>query len=122
MDTDLSAQIERYLLGKRCWVPAAELSEQFGVRERQLRGLNGAPGLCTMFAISLPHEGYKHVACATTAEWLHFKHQMRRHGINELIRVRELSSARARVTRTIKTPAVTFEKDTGQAVFAEICA
>ena len=107
-------QIEEYLLDRGDWVHAAELCEIFGVEERQLRQVGRVPGLCTGFAISLPGKGFKHVACATTAEYVHFKHAMRRHGIGELRRVKELDKRRKTATQSFKNRV--FEKDTGQGI------
>lgn len=115
MNEDVKHHIEDYLLSRGDWVHAAELCEIFGVEERQLRQVGRNPGLCTGFAISLPGKGFKHVACATTAEYVHFKHAMRRHGIGELRRVSKLDEVRSTVTQKLKTGV--FEKDTGQGLF-----
>jgi len=110
------AHIEQYLLARADWVPSRELAARFGYRDdRVFRTAGGRPGICSDFAIS-GDRGLKHVACATRTEWLTFKHRLRRHGISELVRVRNLDRVRANVTRTIKRPAIEFERDTGQAV------
>lgn len=114
-----SEQIEDYLLARGGWVPDIELAGRFGVSERQLRGLNGRPGLCSRFAIS-SDDGLMHVKCASTREWLRFKHRMRRHGINELRRVRDLERARNQVVRV--TRAGICERDTGQFLLAGVGA
>lgn len=106
-----TAQIEAYLLEQRAWVPVGLICQRFGLKERRLRGLDGKPGLCSEFAISSDH-GLKHVAVATTAEWIEFKHRLRKHGINELIRVASLGKRRAQVTR--QTRCFVSEKDSGQ--------
>lgn len=110
---DVEAAVEAYLLDHGGWVKAEDLAFRFGVRERQFRQLDGVPGLCSAFAISGDH-GFKHIRHATTAEWLRFKHRLRRHGIGELIRVRDLDSKRRNVTRPFR--AHTFERDSGQSV------
>lgn len=74
----VAGQIERYLLERRDWVSAAELCERFGISERRLRQMYDRPGLCTAFAISLSKQGFKHVAMATEAEWIHAKNAARR--------------------------------------------
>lgn len=108
---DKAQQIEAYLLARADWVHGDEIAARFQVRERELRGLDGEPGLCSHFAISTK-KGFKHVAAATPAEYREFKHTMRKHGINELRRVSALDKRRHHVTRTVR--AGTFEKDTGQ--------
>lgn len=117
----LADQIESYLLECRDWVASNEICELFGVTERQFRQVNNQPGLCSSFAIS-GDKGFKHVSCATTSEWLHFKHRLRRHGIGEFIRVRDLGRVRRNVTRTIQRPPLVFERDSGQAIMKEILA
>jgi len=113
---NLAEQIEQYLLERGTWVTCAELSMKFGVRPRRFRKVGDQPGLCSAFAISdYSGNGFKHVAHATTKEWLEFKHAHRRHGISELVRVRDLSRKRKEVTRPYR--ARRFERDTGQAVF-----
>lgn len=113
---DLENQIEEYLLARRDWVPAAEIAARFSVRARALRKLGGRPGLCSKFAISSTKKGLKHVDIASTAEWIEFKHSLRKHGISELIHVRDLDRRRARVTRAIQRPPIRFEKDSKQLV------
>jgi len=112
MSDELRQDIERYLLGVGTWVPAEVLCEKFGIDQRRLRGINGSPGLVSEFAISNTNLGYRHIASATTSEWLHFKHAMRRHGINELRRVADLDKSRHQVIR--QTRDFICEKDTGQ--------
>jgi hypothetical protein len=68
MDAELEARIERYLLSAAAWVPAAQICRAFGVAERQLRAVDGTPGLCSLIAISGPR-GYKHFHLATRSEW-----------------------------------------------------
>lgn len=116
--------IETYLLERGDWVPTAEICETFGVEARQLRQVGSKNGLCTDLAIS-GDKGFKHVANASTSEWLRFKHRLRHHGISELVRVRDLDRLRSQLIRTvkIKTPPPAakpepriFERDTGQAL------
>jgi hypothetical protein len=109
-------EIEQFLLARRDWVSVRELCERFGIRERVLRQLGSQAGLLTKCAISHPRLGVKHVANATTAEYLHAKHAMRRHAISELRRGAAWDHRRREVTRTISRPAVTIERDTGQLV------
>jgi hypothetical protein len=109
----VASAIERYLLDRRAWVPDQEIATRFGVRERQLRALDGSPGLASAFSIS-SDAGLKHVACATTEEWLHFKRRIRKHGIGELRRVRDLDRRRTQVTREHRSGGFVCEHDTGQ--------
>lgn len=115
LDPVKAQQIEAYLLEKADWVHGAELATRFEVTERQLRALDGEPGYCTHCAIGL-NGGYKHVAAATKAEYIEFKHTLRKHGIAELRRVGELEKRRHHVTRTYR--AQVFEKDTDQALLS----
>ena len=117
---DLAATIEEYLLSRRDWVPAGEIVARFGLRDdRPLRAVDDQPGLCSRFAIS-SERGLKHVALASTAEWIRFKHRLRRHGIGELCRVRDLDLRRASCVRACRRPPALFERDSRQALFAEI--
>jgi len=111
----IAQQIERYLLACGDWIPVREICRRFDIRERRLRALDDRPGLCSRFAIS-GDKGIKHVSCATTTEWLQFKHRLRKHGIGELVRVRDLDRRRQTVTTSIARPPLTFERDTNQAV------
>ena len=115
----LAQRIEHYLLERTSWVPAADLCRHFDISQRRLRRLGDRPGLCSGYAIS-SDAGFKHIHCATTAEWLQFKHRIRRHGIGELVRLRDLQHRRHTVTRQIRRPAIEFEKDTGQAVLSQV--
>jgi len=112
---ELGEQIESYLLTQRRWVTSTELCERFDINARQLRQVDDQPGLCSGFAIS-GDKGFKHISIASTAEWLHFKHRLRKHGIRELVRVRNLGKRRHHATKTVKQ--IIFEKDTGQALLA----
>ena len=112
---NLAGQIERHLLSKADWVSAAELVATFSVDERQLRQDGDLPGLCTGYAISGP-KGFKHVKSATTAEWLSFKHRLRRHGISELGRVSRLDRVRHEVKRAVAS--VLLERDSAQTLMA----
>lgn len=117
MDTistsNTAQQIETYLFDRRTWVPVKEICDEFCIRQRALRGLDGRPGLCSEYAIS-SDAGLKHVAHATTQEWLRFKHRLRRHGINELVRVSKLDRRRSTITRKATKPTFYFQPDTGQ--------
>lgn len=108
----IGAEIERYLLERGTWVSDLEIAARFWISERRLRALDGVPGLASGFAIS-SDAGLKHVACATTEEWLHFKRRIRKHGIGELRRVRDLDRRRTQVTRGSRSCAQ-FEADSGQ--------
>ena len=110
------AQIERYLLAKRDWVSVAEICQVFGCRARALRQLGSDPGLATQYAISHPRMGLKHVANASTAEYLHAKHAMARHAISELRRKAAWDRTRSQLTRTLARPPIILERDTGQLV------
>lgn len=114
INADKAQQIEAYLLARAEWVHGDEIAGRFQVRERELRGLDGQPGYCSHCAISLKG-GYKHVAAATKAEYVEFKHTMKKHSVNQLRRLRDLDERRHHVTRTIKVG--TFEKDSGQGVW-----
>jgi hypothetical protein len=117
-NTSVAVRIERYLLDRAGWVSTDELCQAFGLRDgRVLRSVGDSPGLCSGFAIS-GNDGFKHVENATSAEWLRFKHRLRRHGIAELVRVHKLDHRRQRVTRSLKRPAVTLEKDSNQILMA----
>lgn len=117
MDQDLTSQIERYLLEAKGWVSTEELCAAFGLPDdRPFRQLGNKPGLLSRFAIS-GDGGFRHVRCASTSEWLRFKHRLRKHAIAEMVRVRDLDIARHNACRTVK-PAVVFEKDTGQVLLA----
>ena len=117
MDGDVKKRIEAYLLADQGWVPCRKIKALFDVHERALRGIDGRPGLCSDFAVS-SDKGLKHVTLASRTEWLRFKHRLRRHGINELVRVRRLDRRRHAATRSLLHPPMTYEKDTGQAVMA----
>ncbi len=111
---NLASQIEEYLKDRADWVSSRELCERFGLRDdRYLRQIRSEPGLCSGFAIS-GDKGFRHVASATTSEWLHFKHRLRRHGISEMVRVRNLDVKRRSVTRIARHMA--YERDSGQLI------
>jgi hypothetical protein len=118
---ELAQQIEAYLLEKGDWVSSETLCATFGlVSDRPLRQVGDEPGLCTKFAISRTNGGggFKHVALATTKEWLRFKHSQRKHAVSVFIHVRDLDRRRHTVTRSVSN--ITFERDTGQALLAGI--
>ncbi|MFH0878583.1 MAG: hypothetical protein V2A34_02610 [Lentisphaerota bacterium] len=120
MRTDLQLRIERYLLSCRGWVKASELERLFDIRERQLRQLGKKPGLVTKFAISLSDKGFKHIALATTTEWIHARNAERRAAIARLRRIKDWTASRSEVTRSILHPPMTFERDSNQAVMPEV--
>lgn len=110
----LPHDIEAYLLEHRGWVPAHELCQKFGIRQRKLRGLYGSPGLCSEFAIS-SDKGYRHVKYATDTEWERFAARMREHATGELKRRRRLQLKRAALLKPNVAPPT--QKD-GQTVFS----
>jgi len=112
---ELETKIENYLLERREWVPGFELCAQFNVTERQLRQVKGVPGLCTVIAVS-GDKGFKHVALASTKEWLRHKSRIVSHAVGELRRI-ELQEDKRRDT-TVLFRAHAYEKDTNQAVMA----
>jgi len=117
MCEELKAAIENHLLAApgNGWIKSSELCSLFDIKERQLRAVGDRSGLCSDFAIS-GDKGFKHVSRATPAEFLRCKHRLRRHAIAELVRARNLDRLRAQSIRTIKRPAFTYQKDTGQGV------
>lgn len=118
MNSTLQEQLELYLFDAPGdgWVRTKDICEKFELAsDRPLRAIGVEPGLCTPFAIS-GDKGLKHIDRATTAEWLRFKHRLRKHGICELVRVRNLDRRRSRATREIKRPPFRFQPDTGQGV------
>lgn len=117
MNPESKALIETFLLASGTWVPASEICSIFHVTERQLRQVGTQEGLCSGFAIS-GDRGFKHVSLATTMEWLRFKHRLRKHGIQELVRVRDLDKRRKQVTRSVRN--VQYEKDTGQGLLIPV--
>lgn len=111
---DLQSKIEKYLLERGGWVKASEIETAFDIRERALRQLGKKPGLCTDFAISLSDKGFKHIALATTAEWLHARNAERRAAIARLRRVKRWSNYRARIIKPSTRPPMLCERDSGQ--------
>ncbi len=112
-DMTLAAHIESYLLSRATWVPARELCERFGVRERELRALDDRPGLCSQIAIS-GNKGFKHIALATTDEWQRHYARERKHSIMALVNLRQRRRHRERILSTRRPLA---ERDTGQFLF-----
>lgn len=112
----IEQRIEEYLLASSEWVSSKRICALFNVSERQLRQVGDRAGLISDFAIS-SDKGFKHVAKASRTEYLRFKHRLRRHGIAELRRVRDLDQARGNAIKIIKRPAFKFERDNGQGVF-----
>lgn len=117
MCEELKESIEQYLLTApgEGWVKSAALCERFAITERQLRKVGDQDGLCSDFAIS-SDKGFKHIARASTREWLAFKHRMRNHAIAEMVRTRNLDRRRSTVLKSVLRPAFVFQKDTGQGV------
>jgi len=118
MQNTLQERLERYLSEAPGdgWVRTTDICKAFGLAsDRPLRAVGDRPGLCTPFAIS-GDKGLKHIDRATTAEWLRFKHRLRKHGICELVRVRNLDRRRSQSLKQIKRPPFVFQKDTGQGV------
>jgi hypothetical protein len=114
MDSELEQRIEAYLLERGDWVSGTEICWRFGIQdERQLRQVGDKPGLCTRFAVSGDH-GFRHVARASTSEWLEFKHRVRKHGIRELARVKRLGTRRQDALRRPAPGGMNVEKDSGQ--------
>ena len=116
MTSDLQTRIEQYLLDRREWVHEDEICVRFGIRPRRLRGIGDKPNLCHDFALSIPGQGYKHIACATEADFIHAKHHLWRHILPRFRTLRAWQQARHRVTKETQRPPVTYEKHTGQAV------
>ena len=118
---DLEQRIEDYLLEATGdgWIKSKVLCARFEIKERQLRKVGSTPGLCSGFAIS-GDKGFKHVKRASKTEFLRFKHGMRKHAVSELRRVRDLDQRRHQVTTTIKRPAITTEKDSGQVLLFDL--
>jgi hypothetical protein len=117
MRDELKEAIETHLLtaGGSGWVKSIALCALFEIKDRQLRAVGNRPGLASEFAIS-GDKGFKHIDRATPREYLRFKHRMRRHAIGQLVRARQLDRRRNQTIRTIKRPAFTFQKDSGQGV------
>jgi len=112
---EICAQIEAFLIDRGEWVAEEEICARFGVGERALRQVNQKPGLCTSIAISRTKQGvkgFRHISCATTTEWIHFKHAQRRGAIAVLRRIRALDKRRHNAVRTACR--LMWEKDTGQ--------
>lgn len=113
--SQLSADIETFLLERREWVKTGELIARFGINERELRAVGDAPGLCTEFAIS-GNGGFKHVEACSETEFDRFYGRMRSHGIRQLVRLRKL--ARRRKSHVTKpTPPQTRDGQLLNAIF-----
>lgn len=89
----LAASIDEFLLRQGGWVDSDALCLVFHVDPRELRATGDTPGLCSSFAISGPR-GFRHIHNATEEEWHHFESKMRKHGIAELVRVKNLRQKR----------------------------
>ena|SRR5205085_12490293 len=101
---EVAARIEDFLLTRRGWVKAEEICHLFAVKKRALRKLDDKPGLVGDFAISNSKRGYKHIAAASDAEFLHSYRAMRKHAIGEMVHARALRRRRERLLRNTKTP------------------
>lgn len=99
----MAARIEQHLLTVQGWVTAAELCQEFGIKERELRGEEGKPGLVGDFAVR-GNKGYRHVQHATDEEYDHCVRRLRSHGIAELQLARALRRRRLRVLLHRATP------------------
>jgi len=108
---NLRQQIELWLLAQRDWVPAAEICQRFGVRERRLRQNGEHPGLLSDFAISSDH-GFKHIHNAEDKEYFPSRARLCSHIKNEARRVRAWDSRRKNERQGIRPFLV--EKFTGQ--------
>lgn len=117
--TDLSAQIEKYLLETRDWVSTPELCVRFGITERQLRGIDDQPGLVSHFAISRGQGGFKHASLASRTEYLRWKHSLRKHAIKELVRVATVDRLRHTLSRPVANHV--YEKDSPQELMPFVC-
>lgn len=95
--SELAARIEDYLLQEKRWVPARELVERFGIRQRAFRRLGTKEGLCSNFAIS-GDKGYMHVRHASEKAWERCKARLRAHAIGELTRLKHLRQRREALT------------------------
>jgi hypothetical protein len=114
----LKEAIEQYLLSapSEGWVKGSEIATRFDLRsDRILRKVGDSPGLCTEFAIS-GNKGFKHIARATTGEFDEYYSRERQHNINGLVTLRQKRTRRQTILKTVKCPAFTFERDTGQGV------
>jgi hypothetical protein len=117
--SDLTPQIESYLLERGDWIKSRELCERFGVTDRQLRAVDDHPGLCSRIAIS-GNKGFKHISLATPKEWQEHYARERKHNIMALVNLRAKRRLRMSMIRQIHRPSLTFERDTGQILMAEI--
>jgi hypothetical protein len=118
MCEELKEAIEQHLLTSPGdgWVKGSDLAARFDLRsDRVLRKVGDQDGLCSDFAIS-SDRGFKHIARASTREWLAFKHRMRNHAIAEMVRTRNLDRRRSTVLKSVLRPPFLFQKDTGQGV------
>lgn len=112
--TDLALQIDTWLRTQSRWVPASEIAERFGLRERLLRADGDRDGLLDDFAVSSTAggaHGFKHVRLLTTSEWIKAKRKMRRHGLRELRKTIRWDRARYRERTFVPAP---MELITGQ--------
>jgi len=106
---------EAVLYAEGGWVSASDLARLLGVSERDLRQTGSKPGLVSGFAVS-GDKGYKHVAHASTVEWLAFRHRLWRHIVAEMRRVRTMQKRRREVLVASPRSVFKFEADSGQGV------
>lgn len=112
----LKALIEEYLriAPGDGWVKGKVIAKRFGMRDdRPLRKVGKKPGLATEFTIS-GNKGFKHIDRATPREFNEYYARERKHNLEGLVTLRQKRNRRSASTRTIKKPAVTIQKDTGQ--------
>lgn len=113
--TDQQADIERYLLDRPRWVPAAEIVAAFGLPDdRPLRATGRHPGPLSLVAISSA-EGFKHLRHATTLERIKFKNKLRREEISRYRRRRWFNQGCSHCLDRL--PQFSIEKHTGQIAF-----
>lgn len=109
---NLAHQIEQHLLAQADWVSVADLCQRFSIDQRDLRAKgHRKPHLLKPFAISHSVKGYKHIARATIAERLQYKHACRK---NLLAYVRADRQYRAALRNCTTRRPIPQERHTGQ--------
>ena len=78
--------IEVTLKVNKGWVTASALAMMTGVNERALRGEDSPLSNCAISG----DRGYLHVLHATDSEFDHFYGRIRKHALQELIRIRKV--------------------------------
>jgi len=109
------AQIELFLLETKDWVPASVVCARFCLNERSLRAVGENPGLLDHCAVS-SKQGYKHIACLSTEEWLTVKHRLRRHAAGQFRKTKRWDQARHNSLAGLKP--YQEERHTGQRLLA----